>query len=91
MTAKKFRLDEASTVRENGYDWNVVECTECGEQVQQRHVEDDGHRQDVCPACDQEMTFDTSNEIEIPSVKSQSTIDWENNHGENGGDAPDAV
>jgi len=83
MSAKKYRLETVSTTRENGYDWAVVECPECGEEVQQRQIEDEGqawmddYREDVCPACDQSIQFDTSNKIAIPKVKSQSTQDWE--------------
>jgi len=84
MSAKKFRLTVVTTVRENGYDWTVVECPECGEQVQRRHIRDappqEEYRADVCPACDESMDIGGgSSEIVMPSVRSQSTIAWENN------------
>lgn len=80
MSAKKYRLDVVDTEWEDGYDWNIVSCTECGERVQQRNIEDDGewfqdnYRENVCPACDQAMTIKSeADKITIPSISSNTS------------------
>lgn len=70
MSAKIFRLTVESIVKENGYEWKVVECPQCGESAQRRHIRDDDHREDVCPACDQEMTIGGDDGITIPNIQS---------------------
>jgi hypothetical protein len=99
MSAKKFRLETVSTTRDDGYDWDVVECPECGESVQRRHIEDDGRwfhedfREDVCPACDQAMKIGDGRDDEDEDEDSGISMPTINNYGhpDDGGDAPDAV
>ncbi|RDZ64040.1 hypothetical protein C5B90_13135 [Haloferax sp. Atlit-12N] len=99
MSAKKFRLTVVTTTRENGYDWNIVECPECGEKIQQRHIEDEGRwfhedfQEDVCPACDQAMKIGDGQDDEDGDEDNRITMPTINNYGypDHGGDAPDAV
>lgn len=67
MSEKKFRLEKVGCEREDGYDWAVVECPECGEEVQRRHIEDEHRgRDDVCPECDASIVFERR--ISVPSI-----------------------
>ncbi|GAB3673967.1 hypothetical protein [Halopiger thermotolerans] len=80
MSVKKFKLEKVGEEVEDGYPWDIVECPECGEEVQRRNIEDDGrwfhddYREDVCPECDEEINVESESEgIDIPVINDYGT------------------